>query len=86
MAVHFYSGDPDSGARSFDVEFLPHIEADKIVPVSVPFRPAACGEQEIVVVARTAQTSATRQSVTITVPCPPLYLPTIFQQASAGAQ
>jgi hypothetical protein len=86
VTVHLYSGDPDTGGRRFDVELLPHIGGGATAPVSVPYRPAVCGEQEIVVEARTAQLAATRQSVTITVPCSQLYMPTIFPQAAVGGQ
>ena len=81
--IRFSTEGSSDGGAIFDEEVLPHITANGIAPISVPYRPQRCGEHIIIVEARNAEGAVAQQSMTFSIDCP-LYLPAIFHQEAAA--
>lgn len=45
--VIFYDGDPKDGGRVFDMERVPYVKANDMLPVEVHFRPQSCGAHDL---------------------------------------
>ena len=87
VEVLFFDGAPEARTVSLhDVDILPYIPQNESDAVSVPFQPAGCGTNEMVVVARSGASNSARQAVTFDVPCAPTYLPFVNRLDVAGNQ
>ena len=73
--------DSSSNVTAYDMEILPHIRSDSSYIVSIPYQSTSCGIQEQVLVAHAGQKNWVEASTTVSVSCPPLYLPIIRQDA-----
>jgi hypothetical protein len=72
VMVLFYDGDPEQGGQLFDMELIPHIEANESFVTSVPFLSGVCGTHQLFVQAIPTDGAApmTTDVSSVTVECP----------------
>jgi hypothetical protein len=76
VMVLFYDGDPAQGGKLFDMELIPHIEANESFATRVPYITDVCGTHQVFVRAipmdGTAPMTTDVRFVTVECPPPPL--------------
>ena len=80
--VLFYDGDPEQEGQLFDMEFIPHIEANESFVTRVPYHTGVCGTHQLFVQAIPTDGAApvTTDVSAVTVACPaPSFSLTQFQ-------
>src|SRR5262249_36252170 len=82
VTVLFYDGDPEQGGKLFDMEQIPHIEANESFVTRVPYHTEVCGAHQLFVQAipMDGEAPMTTDVNAVTVECPaPSFSITKFQ-------